>query len=278
MIRHIFGDQTTNGGPGERPRYPQVTASSVWHDGGHGAALAFDGDPETRWNAQDRCNTDQWLEVDFGTPRTLEKVTITEVFDRAVSHRVEYRTGQQWKTCVSGAEIGADRNHTFVPVTTSRVRLFIPEVKSDTPSIAEFAVWDANGTNLAALPERVFVNRNANGGAAWFVENPTAAALRRTIDQALPRPDVAWVDPPAVRGGHLTYLHKEIDGRHFWFFANSSDTPVDTPVRLRDDHSLQRWDPHTGRIEPCPATQAPSGTSVQLQLGPVSSVFLVSGS
>ena len=145
---------------------------------------------------------------------------------------MKYWNGEQWQTCVSGAEIGADRIHAFAPITASRVRLFIPEVKSDTPSIAEFAVLDAGGTSLAALPSRpgrVFVNRNT-GGTAWFVENPTAAALRRTIDLALPRPDVTWVDPPAVRGGHLTYLHTEIDGRHFWFFADSSDTPVSTPV------------------------------------------------
>ena len=177
-----------NRGSWRASSYPKVRASSVWQGGGHDAALAFDGDPETRWNAQDQKTTDQWLEVDFGTPRTFQKVTITEVFDRATSHRVEYWDGQQWRICASGAEIGADRTHTFPPVTASRVRLFIPEVKSDTPSIAEFAVLDANGTNLAALssrPGRVFVNRNANGGAAWFVENPTPAALRQVIDQAV---------------------------------------------------------------------------------------------
>jgi hypothetical protein len=279
MIRHIFGEQEAES-VRERPQYPKVRASSVWQNGGHDATLAFDGDPATRWNAQDRCGADQWLEVVFGTPRTFEKVAITEVFDRATSHRVEYWDGQQWRTCASGAEIGADRMHTIAPVTASRVRLFIPKVGSDTPSIAEFAVLDAGATNLAALPSRpgrVFANRNTNGGAAWFVENPTPAALRRTIDQALPRPDVTWVDPPAVRGGHLSYLHKEIDGRHFWFFANSSDTPVSTPVCLRGVYSLERWDPHTGRIEPCRATHSPTGTSFQLQLDPVSSVFLVSG-
>jgi len=278
MIRHVFGAQAADA-LGQRPRYPKAGASSVWQRGGHDAALAFDGDPQTRWNAQDQKNADQWLEVDFGTPRTFEKVAINEVFDRVTSHRVECWDDQQWRTCVSGAGIGADRIHTFAPVTASRVRLFIPKVKSDTPSIAEFAVIDAGDTNLAALPSRpgrVFVNRNTNGGAAWFVENPTPAALRQTIDLALPQPDVTWADPPVVRGGHLSYLHKEIDGRHFWFFANSSDTPVKTPVCLRGVYSLKRWDPHTGRIEPCPAKCSAAGTSIQLQLDPVSSVFVVS--
>ncbi|NQT38946.1 MAG: discoidin domain-containing protein [Planctomycetes bacterium] len=277
MIRHIFGPQVA-AARGQRPQYPKVGASSVWQGGGHDAASAFDGDPETRWNARDQNSADQWLEVDFGTPRTFEKATITEVYDRAASHRVEYWDSQQWQPCASGAEIGTTRTHTFAPVTASRVRLFIPEVKSDTPSIADFEVLDAGGTNLAALPSRrgrVFVNRNTGGGVAWFVENPTPAALRRTIEQALPQPDVTWADPPAVRGGYLSYLHKEIDGRHFWFFANSSDTPVNTRVCLRGNHSLERWNPHTGRIEPCPATSSAAGTAIELQLDPVSSVFVV---
>ena len=74
----------------------------------------------------------------------------------------------------------------------------------------------------------------------------------------------------------MSYLHKEIDGRHVWFFTNSSDTPVDTVVDLRGSHALERWDPHTGRIEPCPATTSENRTCVQLQLAPVSSAFLVS--
>jgi hypothetical protein len=138
----------------------------------------------------------------------------------------------------------------------------------------------ANGTDRAALPSRtgqVLAHRNDKGGAAWFIEHPTPAALRQAIDEALPQPDVAWADPPVVHGGNLSYLHKEIGGRHFWFFANSSDTPVATPVCLRGAYSLQRWDPHTGRIEPCPATTSPAGAAFQLQLQPVSSVFVVGG-
>lgn len=278
MVRHIFGQEAA-GASQQRPAYPKVSASSVWENGGHDARMAFDGDPETRWNAQDHSSVDQWLEVDFGTPRTFEKVTITEVFDRATSHRVEYWDGQQWQTCADGAEIGANRIHTFAEKTASRVRLLIPQVTSDTPSIAEFAVLDAAGTNLALLPSRpgrVFASRNAIGGAAWFLENPTPAALRETIEQALSQPDVTWLDPPVVEGGHLSYLHKEIAGRQFWFFANSSDTPVDASIRLRGVHVLERWDPHTGQIAPQPATRSPADTTVQLELAPVTSIFLVS--
>lgn len=120
------------------------------------------------------------------------------------------------------------------------------------------------------------VHRNERGGAAWFLPQPTTEALRRAIDEALPQPDVAWLDPPRVEGGCLSYLHKEIAGRQFWFFANSSDTPVHTGVRLAGQHALEQWNPHTGEIGPCAASASAAGTAVELKLAPVTSVFLVS--
>jgi hypothetical protein len=122
------------------------------------------------------------------------------------------------------------------------------------------------------------VHRHAAGGTAWFVSHPTAAALRQVIDEALPMADVVWRDPPAVTGGHVSYLHKVIDGQQVWFFTNSSDTPVHTTVDLRGEYALERWDPHTGRMEPCLATASDGRTTVPLQLAPVTSVFFVSGS
>jgi len=131
-------------------------------------------------------------------------------------------------------------------------------------------------TAIATSDTPVYPKASAAGGRAWFIENPTPAALQETIEQALPQPDVIWLDPPEVQGGDVSYLHKEIAGRHFWFFANSSDTPVKTTVRLRGEYTIEQWDPHTGRIGPVDATVLSSGTQVELQLKPVSSFFLVS--
>lgn len=96
ILRHIFGAQAVAPAPA-KPRYPQVTASSAWEAGGHDAALAFDGDPDTRWNARDGMRANQWLEVDFGAPVTFSRVRIREVFDRAQAHRVEAWNGQEWR-------------------------------------------------------------------------------------------------------------------------------------------------------------------------------------
>jgi len=120
--------------------------------------------------------------------------------------------------------------------------------------------------------------RNPAGGAAWFVPRPTADALKQVFDQALPVPDVSWTESIVVTGGHLACLHKVVDGKDVWFFANSSDTPIRTTVMLRGEHRLERWDPHTGRIEACAATPDAGRTRLPLHLDPVSSIFFVTGS
>jgi hypothetical protein len=277
-IRHIFGAEALAPLP-EAQTLTRVTASSVWAAGGHDASLAFDSDPDTRWNASDGMRTNQWLEVDFGSPRTFNQVRIREVFDRALAHRVETWDGKEWHVCASGDRIGVDRLHTFAPVTSSRVRLVIDAVRSDTPSIAEFEVLGGDDVNLALLKpksNRLTVHRNERGGAAWFVETPRAATLATVLAEVLPSPDVTWVNPPAVKGGNLTCLHKEIDGREFYFFANSSDTAISTPVLLRGKHRLERWDPQSGTITVQPTQVEGETTRLLLALPPVTSVFVVS--
>jgi hypothetical protein len=118
------------------------------------------------------------------------------------------------------------------------------------------------------------------GGLALFLRQPDEQHLGRALARALPDPDVAWESRPKVSGGNLTYLHKRRNGKSLYFFANSSDTPVDVHVRLRGASPLERWDPHTGRIEPIadvPVAQTAghAWTRVRVQLPPVHSVFLL---
>jgi hypothetical protein len=120
---------------------------------------------------------------------------------------------------------------------------------------------------------------SAGGGHAWFAPAPSAAVLQAILADALPAPDVAWEDAPQIAGGNLSYIHKVVEGREVYFFANSSDTPIETHVRLRGQLQLERWDPHTGKIaaaESAPLTEGDQPiTRVLLSLGPVQSVFLV---
>ena len=80
--------------------------------------------------------------------------------------------------------------------------------------------------------------------------------------------------------GNFTYLHRLLNGRHVWFFANSSDHPIETTVRLRGQFAdLQWWDPHNGDMRPAVETETVDGsvkvTNMALRLPPIRSVFLV---
>ncbi len=140
----------------------------------------------------------------------------------------------------------------------------------------ETAVCSA-GTSGADLPKWLTGTDDAH---AVFIAEPTAEALAAALDRALPVPDVAFEGSPRVTGGNLTYLHKRIDEREVYFIANSSDTPIDTFVRLRGRVAAELWDPHTGRIGPAESVPAnvdgQSVTRVRLKLGPVASVLIMS--
>jgi hypothetical protein len=79
--------------------------------------------------------------------------------------------------------------------------------------------------------------------------------------------------------GALTYIHKVKNGRDIYFFANSSEKPVDTKVVLRGEKNLRIWNPHTGEREEAkftnPEMNGQPMTTVQLTLPPVTSVFYI---
>jgi hypothetical protein len=126
------------------------------------------------------------------------------------------------------------------------------------------------------------VQTNAAGGRAYFAPRPTTATLQAILNEAVEAPDVRFEGAPEASsgGGMLSYLHKIKDGRHIFYFANSSNDPVDTWVRLRGKLSLSEWNPHTGeisRVECGPvAENGREFTRARLKLAAVKSVFLVS--
>jgi len=130
-----------------------------------------------------------------------------------------------------------------------------------------------------------YVKRNQAGGQAFFLPNSEPWLLDFTLKQALPVRDVDIQEPMWLlkRGpdydGALTYLHKVKNGRDIYFFANSSDKPVDTKVVLRGRKTLRIWNPHTGGQDQAELAYGEASgqpvTTVRLALPPVSSLFYV---
>lgn len=86
-------------------------------------------------------------------------------------------------------------------------------------------------------------------------------------------------DPTGGNGASFCYIHKQKDGRDIYFFTNSSNDSISTPVSLRGRLKLQRWDPFTGETTGLASRrERRSGgtyTHFELDLPPVSGVFVV---
>lgn len=283
LVREIFGEEAA-GAAGRVARYPVIRASSVpsAFNPQETPGRAVDGQPTTGWSPDAGASGESWLCVEFGQPRVVRRVQIQEDPQNVEHHRVEYWDGFMWKACVSGDAIGGKKDYELASVRTAKVRLVVTAAAGKTPRIAEFALLDEAGRNLAQLPaispdnKLRTVNESPAGGRALFVEQPSVESLARALESAGVQPDVAWSGIGPVSGGSCTYLHKEIDGRQFYYFANSSDSKISTTVTLRGEMRLERWDPHTGQISPQNAEAANGVTRLQLDLAPVASVFLVS--
>lgn len=131
-----------------------------------------------------------------------------------------------------------------------------------------------------------FAHANALGGKAFFVPQPEPKILDGILKEAVPVRDVDIQQPPVwpvkmnrAYEGALTYIHKIKDGRDIYFFANSSDNPVDADVVLRGKKNLAIWNPHTGERSKAQVSISENAgqpaTRVRLVLPAVTSVFFV---
>jgi hypothetical protein len=123
---------------------------------------------------------------------------------------------------------------------------------------------------------------NGQGGSSVFLPKPDKSNLAEALEETI-TPDVAFIPNPRLASdfGKFSYVHKIKDGRHIYYFANSSDEKVETRVRLRGQVQLEEWNPHSGEIlRDIEILQSGRNgeqfTEIQLELEPVTSLFYVS--
>lgn len=141
--------------PGGAP-YPRASASYTSrfdrvervNDG-----LVFHGPtPNNRWTAYESPNDSDWLEIDFGEPRTVGRLELHLYDDRGgvqapESYSVELWDGSAWKP-VQGASKspeaprGRQKNTVrFQPVSASKVRVVFQHRGKARPGVTELEVW-----------------------------------------------------------------------------------------------------------------------------------------
>jgi hypothetical protein len=124
----------------------KVSASS--QQAGNEAAKAIDGNAATAWKATSA--TDQWLQLDFARPTTINEFKINEdASSSVIRYKIEYWDAKdsRWASCFNGfadaaRPIGTAFVAPIVSRTTQKVRLLVMKTKSGNPCISEFAVYN----------------------------------------------------------------------------------------------------------------------------------------
>jgi len=274
LVKSIFGEDAYS-----TTDLTRVTASGNWNTGGFLPSNVLDGRLETSWKPSQGNLKDEWIEIDFGGERTVSQVKIKGNEDIAFSFRVLYQKGNEWIEAGKWDGSGKEKTVQIKAVNTSGIRIVLEAGEPDKVSISELEILDQQSRNIISENKTYTLHTNCYGGKAWFIPAPNSAILKTILDGTGHAWDVRFGKDYPVTGGNLSYLHKRINGKEIWFFANSSDNMVDVPVMLKGKHKLQIWNPHNGQISKCETTIiSQTGidfTRFQLKLDPVQSVFLM---
>jgi len=142
-------------------------------------------------------------------------------------------------------------------------------------------IFGINPLEQEGLTSNVESGNNV-GGKAIFIPHPSPDKLAEVLNQNSSAPDVQFVKNPVLKTdfGKFNYIHKIKDGKHIYYFTNSSDEEIETEVIVRGKVSLECWNPHIGNVSKLQASShfvndGQSFTKYSLKLSAVSSVFWV---
>jgi hypothetical protein len=140
-----------------------VTVSSV-QNGNLGSSLT-DGTTATRWESQ--TSDPQWIDVDLGQPRTVDRVVMKWETASAKAFQIQTSTDDSsWTTVYSTtAGPGGTETETFAPVTARYVRVYMTQRNTS----YAYSMYDLQvfGDDLAAsAPVTVSSTQNGNLGSS----------------------------------------------------------------------------------------------------------------
>lgn len=273
----------------------RVSASSIWNTGGFLPAYAIDGGTDKSWRPSNGNPEGEWIEIDFGRTIKTDHIGIAGqesleyTFwrgwsvveeDQTFSFRLHAKTGDNWSDLGIWEYKGYDTDIHFSPLEISAIRLTIETGKREKVSISEINIFNQKGENIEIISSPYLLNHNEKGGEAYFIPVITGDILREVMNETLKVWDVRTPDYENLADGNFTYIHKRMDGKDIYYFANSSDDELEIPVKLKGKMKITKWDPHSGTIEKYPTSLIRNNdsdmTQLQFKLGPVESVFFVS--
>jgi hypothetical protein len=170
-----------------------------------------------------------------------------------------------------------------VVMCTSKLPTKSAELGQD--DLVRSLVTDIFGLDPNAKESPYKKNTNSHGGKAYFIPDISDTVdgtdrLTAALDDAVTVWDVRFdtAIPPGGKHGEVSYIHKVLESRDYYYFANSSDSLIDTKVHLRGKITPRVMDPHTGLTTDAQfQNTVESGqdvTVVTLRIDPVRSVFI----
>jgi hypothetical protein len=289
LLEEIFGKEALEKSQKNRQVKPfSVEASTEWAPGGHSPQLAFDGNPDSRWNSVDKSENGQWLKVVFPEPVEIASVIICEPFDRVAKMQIQAFDAEKndWITQTTTGPINRQLKVTFPAIKTKELRFLFDHPGQDSISISEINLFDATDQSVLHGSATLTANTSSSGGIGYMAHiNPTLSLTRALPlrDDMMKDGDVRFANEDSLPAGSPTgafmYLHRVIHSRDVYFFTNSTSESIETTVLLRGTFRPRRfewWNPHTGSRTAVEGTvQSDGKTAIPLKLGPVKSMFLV---
>jgi len=287
LLEAIFGKQAVAKDRQDRQRQPfRVEASSEWAAGGHSPQLAFDGNPDTRWNSIANGPNGQWLKVVFPEPVEVATVVLCEPFDRVATFQIQTLDDatNEWTTQAAGERINRRAKLTFPAVKTKELRILFDHPGHDCISISEVDVFDVAGRPVLRGITSANGNVSPNGGFAVVMHDDPVLSINRAdrgLRELLGNADVRFANeaslPDGTPTGSLMVLHRIIQGRDVYFFSNSTEEAIETTVLLRTEgqNRFAWWNPHDGSQREVQGEFSNGAMALPLKLGPVESRFLI---
>lgn len=117
-------------------------ASGEWENGKtYGAAMAFDGNPGTRWGAPANSRSG-WLSVNLGEETSVSRIVVDEGdWGRVLQFAIEVKKDGEWEAIVTGKKIGANKEWKFTPVKGREFRLNVLKA-NEVPTIHSVELYE----------------------------------------------------------------------------------------------------------------------------------------
>jgi hypothetical protein len=109
--------------------------------------------PNNRWTAYESPNSSDWVEIDFGQPRTVGRVELHIYDDRGgvqppASYTVQFAEDDNWKNVANIQRLpakpqgGAMNTVTFDPVEARKLRVVFTHAGSSRSGLTELEAWE----------------------------------------------------------------------------------------------------------------------------------------